>query len=183
MNIFALDVNQSVAVKALHDKHIVAMTKETGQILSTVRQHYGDSPIGLPKPTHTGHPVVVWTKSSRSNYMWLVAYLKAICEEYTYRYYKIHTYYDLLYRFRETGDMTFPKEELEPFALAMPDKYKVEDPIQSYRNFYLGEKIQGKFWTNRTLSEMPEWLRPHLTPFMFKLNRGETIKYNLVLEN
>lgn len=181
MNVFAVEEDQVSAVKALHDRHVVSMTKETGQILSTVRQHYGDSPIGLPKPTHKYHPVVIWATESRANYIWLVRYLKAICEEYTYRYYKVHVYHDLIPRFASVDSFEFPKEEQTPFALAMPDKYKVDDPIQSYRNYYLGDKINGNYWTNRLPSELPEWLRVHLTPFQFKLNRGETIKCNLVI--
>lgn len=146
------------------------MAKETVQILSTVRQMLGDTTPGLPKPTHTGHPCVVWVRTSKENYLWLVRYLKAICEEYTYRYFKIHTYYDLLIPFTDVSTFDFPEKGLTSFALAMPDQYKVDDPIQSYRNYYLGEKIQNKMWTNRTLSELPEWLSGSLTADQFKTN-------------
>ena len=58
----------------------------------------------------------------------------------------------------------------------MPDQYKVEDAIQSYRNYYLGENVQGKVWTNRTLSELPEWLSSSLTIDQFKVNIPKGVK-------
>lgn len=168
MNIFVLDTDQKEAVKCLHDKHVVCMVKETAQILSTVRQALGDCLPGLLKPTHSKHPCVIWTSQSLGNYFWLVRYFKAICEEYTYRYYKEHAYLPLLHRFSNTKDLVFEELNLTPFALAMPDGYKVEDPVSSYRNYYLGEKIQNKVWTNRTSDELPVWLTNHLTMEQFK---------------
>ena len=37
---------------------------------------------------------------------------------------------------------------MTPFALAMPDQYKVEDEILSYQNFYVGDKVRFARWTN-----------------------------------
>lgn len=146
------------------------MVKETGQILSTVRKQLGDTLPGLLSPTHVGHPCVVWAKESEENYLWLVVYFKAICEEYTYRYFKIHKYHDLMIRCSDIKSLTFPSTALTPFALAMPDQYKVEDAVQSYRNYYIGEKLVNKKWTNRTIDELPIWLTSHLTPEQFKTN-------------
>lgn len=176
MNIFVLDQDQRKAVACLHDKHVVCMTKETAQILSTVRQQLGDLLPGLPNKTHSKHPCVIWAGSSKENYLWLVFYFKCICEEYTYRYFKLHSYHDLLLRFSDTRGFIFPENGLSDFALAMPDQYKVEDAVQSYRNYYLGEKIQGKVWTNRTLSELPEWLSGSLTIDQFKVNIPKGVK-------
>ena len=38
----------------------------------------------------------------------------------------------------------------------MPDKYKCEDPVQAYRNYYLGEKMYMAVWTER---EVPAWIQ------------------------
>ena len=182
MNIFAIDSDPLIAVRSLHNKHIVKMILESAQMLSTVRQSYKIKDPWTLKPTHQKHPSTLWTGESLENYYWLVKHFKAMCEEYTYRYYKVHKLHNMLLVFTERTEC-IPSLGLTPFALAMPDIYKVEDPIQSYRNYYIGEKIQGNYWTNRSASELPDWLIEHLNPFQFKLNRGETIKYNLVLEN
>jgi hypothetical protein len=38
----------------------------------------------------------------------------------------------------------------------MPDEYKVADPVQSYRNYYMGAKAYFAVWKNR---ETPEWFK------------------------
>ena len=39
-------------------------------------------------------------------------------------------------------DDKFPEERLTPFALAMQEQYKSDDPILSYRNYYMSEEKQ-----------------------------------------
>ena len=41
----------------------------------------------------------------------------------------------------------------------MPDKYKIDDPVQSYRNYYLGEKAHLAKWTKR---DVPNWWKSTL---------------------
>jgi hypothetical protein len=38
---------------------------------------------------------------------------------------------------------------------AMPDKYKQADSIQSYRNYYIGEKVSFAKW--KSPATIPEW--------------------------
>ena len=38
---------------------------------------------------------------------------------------------------------------------AMPDEYKVEDVVESYRNYYMGPKKSFLSWKNR---EVPDWV-------------------------
>lgn len=45
------------------------------------------------------------------------------------------------------------KDLTEP-AKAMPEKYKVKSVVESYRNYYLGDKAYFSKWKNR---ETPEW--------------------------
>jgi len=42
---------------------------------------------------------------------------------------------------------------------AMPDKYKQTDTIQSYRNYYIGDKIAFAKW--KSPSTIPEWFKSH----------------------
>ena len=39
-------------------------------------------------------------------------------------------------------DESFNETGLTQFALAMPDKYKTDDPVESYRNYYMSEEKQ-----------------------------------------
>jgi hypothetical protein len=39
-------------------------------------------------------------------------------------------------------------------AKAMPDEYKVECVVESYRNYYIGEKSDLAVWKNR---KKPDW--------------------------
>jgi hypothetical protein len=49
----------------------------------------------------------------------------------------------------------FPQVGLTRFALAMPNEYKTDDPIESYRNYYQGkEKQRLASWKKR---EVPYW--------------------------
>jgi hypothetical protein len=44
---------------------------------------------------------------------------------------------------------------ISPFAQAMPDKYKCNDPAVAYRQYYIHEKQHLFSWTNR---ERPCWI-------------------------
>jgi hypothetical protein len=50
----------------------------------------------------------------------------------------------------------FEEEGLTPFALAMPEKYKSDDPIASYRNYYMSpEKQRIASWKKKR--PKPDW--------------------------
>jgi hypothetical protein len=86
--------------------------------------------------------------------------------EWKYRYNhpdsKQHKSYSVAQYLRENipAPDKFEKEKrphkMTPFALAMPDEYKVGDIIESYRNYYNGSKSDFAVWKNR---ETPEWFR------------------------
>jgi len=47
-----------------------------------------------------------------------------------------------------------PEGEYTQPPKAMPDHYKVDDVVQSYRNYYCGDKKSFSKWKNR---EVPSW--------------------------
>ena len=105
------------------------------------------------KITHKNHPSAVWTRESLDNWLWLRDLSTALNEEYRYRYEKSvdHKAYETI--------MTLPLPNIKsigitPFRLAMPDDVKVEDPIESYRNYYNKYKQHIATWKNR---EVPVW--------------------------
>ncbi len=90
MNLFFLDSNPEQAAKALCNKHVVKMLLEAVQVLYTVHSIYKtnfDSSLLKPyKPTHTGHPVVVWASMARAHFYWVLSHAQALVGEYGRRY-------------------------------------------------------------------------------------------------
>lgn len=151
MNIFAVDANPEIAARQHVDKHVVKQILESAQMLSAVRIKNG-----LPAPyklTHKNHPCTIWAGESNANYDWLYDLFLCLLAEYTHRYGKIHACERLVDQLRRDFDLG--KDNQTPFATAMPDERKVPgDPVESYRQYYMNEKIYLANWKNR---ETPEW--------------------------
>ena len=151
MNIFYLDYDTSKCAKYHNDKHVVKMILETAQLLCG--SHWatgGEAPYTL---SHKNHPCSIWARESLSNYLYLCELGLELCYEYTYRYGKRHKSQDVIewciVNKPGIADIGFT----EP-AKAMPDEYKVESVVQSYRNYYMGAKSGFAVWKNR---EKPFW--------------------------
>jgi hypothetical protein len=155
MNIFVLDSDPILAAQMQCDKHVVKMVLETGQLLSTAHHILGNSTeIELPKKTHENHPCAKWARISNNNYTWLHCHFEALLNEYTYRYNKKHKwemYRKPLSQLPVNIDVGY--KTLQPAC--MPDEYKVSDLVQSYRNYYLGDKARFAKWS-KTRSA-PDW--------------------------
>lgn len=177
MNIFYLHNDPKTCAEYHVDKHCVKMILEYAQLLSTAHRvldgtvnnvisHSGrrkkvytinDSRDGvLYSATHINHPSAIWVRQSEQNYRWLFGLFCVLLEEYTYRYGKTHACTRLmttLARPPKNIDMDAPFTEPTP---AMPDDYKVAgDSIQSYKNYYIGDKQRMFSWKNRSV---PSWV-------------------------
>lgn len=150
MNIFALDLDPKIAAQMSCDKHAIKMVLESTQLLSTAMIKNGDK--GVYKLNHVNHPCTIWAAKTKSNFNWLKQHFLALCEEYTFRYGKIHKcqqFYDQL------NDNKIPDGPLTEFAQAMPEYCKVkDDPVKAYRNYYINEKYKFATWKKR---EKPDW--------------------------
>lgn len=156
MNIFILSLCIAECARFHCDKHVVKMILETTQLLCTAH-HMAPGPDGYVPPykkTHYNHPCAIWVRASAANYRWLQRLGIALCKEYTHRYGKVHKCEQYL---RELA-LHFPNIPIRartPFALAMPDAYKNhDDPVASYRAYYLGEKSSFLSWKSRS---PPSW--------------------------
>lgn len=153
MNIFVLDKSPLYAAEYHCDSHVVKMVLETAQIMSAVHhRHPADGDYYRYKPTHLNHPCTKWAMQSLDNYMWLRDLGIYLGREFTYRYYNVHKSAKVL--------EALPPPDLEssgftPFAQAMPDKYKHDDPVQAYRQYYLGAKRHLLRYSRRG---KPDWL-------------------------
>lgn len=155
MNIFILDYDMRTNVQYYFDQHVVKMILEHAQILSTVC-----SQQGLPtvyKPTHPNHPCTKWARESITNWEYLVELTEFLHAEWRYRYNHPHgKYHKSLLAIRELSKPDLPDIGLTEFALAMPDKYKQNNPVLAYRDYYMGEKRHLAKWKNRPI---PHWWR------------------------
>lgn len=178
MNIFYLDSDVKTAAEYHVDKHCVKMILETAQLLSTAHRildgvqtvvksktnrnkkvwKLNDSrETILYSATHVNHPSAVWARQSSANYQWLWSLMQELCKEYTYRYGKVHKceQIGLLQELSKAPNNISDRPFTEPTP-AMPDQYKVPgDSVQSYRNYYNGEKQRMFSWKKR---DIPKWI-------------------------
>jgi len=158
MNIFYLDNDIVKAAQYHTDKHIVKMPLETVQIICTSIYLVTEKVVAY-KPTHVHHPCNLWAAESLSNLVWLVAFGNELGKEYTYRYERQHKSHNVLmtkvYPWLVKHKELFKDKGITKRPLAMPDLYKSESVIQSYRDYYEGEKSHLFKWTKRSV---PKWL-------------------------
>jgi hypothetical protein len=73
----------------------------------------------------------------------------ALCDEYTYRYGKVHLSDSKLRRLLINPPMNIHIGDFSRVPQAMPDKYKCYDSIIAYRNYYRADKKHLHKWTKR----------------------------------
>lgn len=158
MNIFYLS-NDPVDCAVQHvDKHVVKMILEYAQLLSNAHHMCDGEQVITPiyKLTHKNHPSAIWVRASRSHYRWLHTLLTSLCKEYTYRYEKVHKVEreGLLNILKTPPNALVDNGWLSDPTPAMPDEYKADTAIESYRRYYKGAKYSFARWKNRTV---PGW--------------------------
>lgn len=175
MNIFYLSNNTRECAKQHVDKHVVKMILEYGQLMSTAHRvldgvpYYGKTANNrniqrwllqdnrediIWKASHIKHPSNLWVRASSSHYTWLYSLWLDLLQEYNYRYGKIHSAERMRGIFSNLP-INIPRLSwLSDPPPAMPDMYKTKDSIQSYRNYYIGDKKSFATWKNR---DTPIW--------------------------
>jgi hypothetical protein len=162
VNIFYLHREPICAAAMLHDKHVVKMTLETAQILSTVYHRYGDtSPVdgpGLYRPTHERHPSVLWAGDTVQQYTWAAKHGLALALEFQHRYGRVHACNALLTRLQSVPNGMFSTGWEDP-PQCMPEELRVPgDAIAAYRQYYLARKVVQSSWTRR---DVPSFVKEH----------------------
>ena len=154
MNIFFLDFDTQKCSQYHCDKHVVKMILETAQLLCGVHHMTVHDAGQVPyKLSHKNHPCAIWARETLSNYLYLCDLGLELCKEYTYRYGKRHKSQEVI-EWCVTNKPNICDKEFTTPPKAMPDEYKVDDVIESYRKYYRGAKRDFAKWKNR---EIPEW--------------------------
>lgn len=182
MNLFFLALSVSTCAEMYCNKHVSKMIVELAQMLSTAhRVAGGDHPM-LYRKTHVNHPMAIWVRTCRANYVYTVNLGMALCEEYYDRY--GHTkgrQHATLERLQWLKDH-YPRSWI---AEAVPTKTKVkpkktrfatlglpegctpvplcfgnheecygDDLVESYRKFYKASKASFAKWPE---GREPDW--------------------------
>lgn len=113
----------------------------------------------LMKASHINHPSAVWCRANNENYKWLYSMWCWLCNEYTYRYGKVHACQrlkDVLY----AAPKNIPVDKFFEPTPAMPDECKIPgDSLASYHKYYVERKNHFARWTKR---EVPTWYKEKL---------------------
>ena len=168
MNIFYLDSDPAVAARYHCDKHVVKMILESAQLLCTAINVSAGEQITPYKSTHVNHPCSIWVRESFDNWSYVFTLMLDLEREWQHRYQhdKYHASVSKLVEAAGT-DLSIsklaakylPNMPWTPPALAMPEYCKVpNDPVASYRKYYIEEKQHLLQYTNR---EIPEWISQH----------------------
>lgn len=162
MNIFVLHEDAAIAAEMHCDKHCNKMIVEHAQMLATA--YYSTLGIsrkkeipekqdqvnkmfkGWPRKnadgtehhyaiTHVNHPCTIWARTSIENFNWLLNCTDALCESFTKRWKGQHSIKRIVDWMRQNPP-NLPSIGQTPFAQAMPDCFKDEDPTKAYRSYY-----------------------------------------------
>ena len=166
MNIFVLDIDPVKAARAMDCVRVPKMVTESAQMMASALLRHGATDEQMPltkkgtpyKGGYHHHPCTIWAGDSRANFYWLADHALALCEEYTTRFGKTHAceqpikqMNDMSYRIRPTNARV-----LTPFAQAMPDEYKDNDPVVAYRAYYMS-KIDSPGGVHYRHTSPPDW--------------------------
>lgn len=165
MNLFILSLLQKEIAAFMMDKHVSKILLEAVQMLCSAKRILDpDDAVNaqLYKLAHKNHPVTIWCRKSKANFIWVLDLIDELHDEWKFRYghpaTKMHKSYlvGLILRANIPSDDKFEEEGLTKFALAMPEIYKSDDPILSYRNYYMSEEKQKiASWNKKR--EKPDW--------------------------
>lgn len=181
MNIFFLHLLTKQCAQQHIDVHVRKMIIEYAQLLCTAHRYLDgvqvieigksgrkikrwvieDNNSILYKSTHVNHPSAVWVRQSIINYSWLYQLFVDLCDEYIYRFNKVHLTDTKLRQILKNAPINIPIKNFTPFPLAMDIKYKRDSCVESYRTLYIYEKQTNKngkpmnVWSKRS---PPQWL-------------------------
>lgn len=172
MNLFILSLLPQEIAEAMMDKHVSKILLEAVQMLCTAKRVLDpDAPENeqLYKLAHKNHPVTIWCRTARANFVWTLDLIDALHSEWRFRYghpeTKVHKSYLVAQILRgaipDASAFLAPHhcgDRITPFALAMPDEYKSPDgdAVASYRAYYMSPEKQ-KIATWSKARGPPEW--------------------------
>jgi len=185
MNIFILSLIQREIAEYMMDKHISKIILEAVQMLCSAKRILDPDDVSnenIYKLAHKNHPVTIWCRQSKENFIWVLDLIEEMHKEWKYRYghpeTKNHKSYLMALYLKERipDEDKYAEKGLTRFALAMPDKYKSDDPVLSYRKYYMSPEKQ----------KIASWNKNRAKPKWYKFGSNEEVvvkrkKYKLII--
>ena len=165
MNIFVLDLNPVKAARAMDCVRVPKMVTESAQMMASALRRHGATDDQMPltksgtpyKGGYHHHPCTVWAGDSMGNYQWLANHAIALCIEYKLRFGKIHACEAPIMKMDSMDVFIKPHHgRVTPFAQAMPDEYKDDDPVVAYRAYYMS-KVNSPGGVHYRHTSPPDW--------------------------
>jgi hypothetical protein len=153
MNIFALDRDPQLCASYHNDSHVVKMITEHMQMLNANAKLLSKT---SGKIAWINHPCTIWLRESRENLEWLNKLQFELNFEWQKRWNHPcnlnHRGYDLWRMIYDNKHLRnfFPDVPMTPFAQAMPDECKRENPVEGYRVYYKTHKQSIAKWKTQT---------------------------------
>lgn len=155
MNLFFLDRDFEKSAEFHCDKHCVKMLLEYSQMMSTAHQLLDQNPRPeIYKTAYANHPMTVWVRSSDEHYEHTYLLWSALHDEYQKRYQKTHKSFLRLCEPLGFQPDSIPQEGWTDPPQCMPEQYHSDDPVEAYRNYYIGDKAYFARWK---FTQEPEW--------------------------
>lgn len=167
MNLFILSLIPKKIAEYMMDKHISKILLEAVQMLCSAKRIVDpEDPINehIYKLAHKNHPVTIWCRASKANFLWTLELIEEMHKEWKFRYNhpedKNHKSYLMAQILKNhlPAEEKFEYQGLTPFAQAMPDKYKSENAIKAYRKYYMSDEKQ-KIASWKKKREKPKWYK------------------------
>ena len=141
-------------------KHEGKTIRDFKRVRDAQQWAYDNTPEELQPPwkmSHMRHPCTIWTAENVSNYAWQLRLCEALLAEYTKRYDgKRHKTEIEAKWLRKNYPVNMLEGSLTDFPVCMKEEYKVgDDPIQSYRKYYIKDKVRFAKWEPR--AKTPDW--------------------------
>ena len=114
-----------------------------------------ERPEKFYKQAHLNHPSTIWVRTTSANYEWMIIHSLALCEEYTHRYAKIHASQQVI-EWCADNIPDIPAAAMTKMPQCMPDEFKRECTIESYRRFYCS-KPRMRYPT----AKIPVWFQQY----------------------
>jgi hypothetical protein len=159
------------------DKHVVKMIIEYAQMLSTAHrildgEQYTDASSGrriqrweldgdmeqvLYKASHINHPSTQWVRENAIQYQYAYDMFTALCDEYTFRYGKVHLTDKKLRKLLNNLPNNITLGVFHEPPQCMPNDVKVlGDTINAYHKYYAIYKKEFAKWTSRPVPKFME---------------------------
>ena len=143
MNIFAIEktkeghIDWVRSAQSQDNYRVVKMVLESCQMLCTNLNHlYGDK-VSPYRSCHLNHPSTKWARESSLNFELLIEHTMALLDEYTERFSKTHKCQGVLDKIIDLYNPSmFPLSVETKLPMCMPDEYKGDCIVESYRAFY-----------------------------------------------